>query len=119
MPKSAPKPCSQPGCGVLVRDGSSRCAKHPREAWGKKPIPTKRITGRKLQTMRAALFAHNPLCVECERHGRTTLATQRDHLIPLAEGGLDDASNVQGLCEDCHEVKSKAERLRGQRRSRL
>lgn len=68
--------------------------------------------------MRASLFSSNPLCVECSKQGRTTLAIHRDHITPLAEGGLDDASNVQGLCEECHEVKSAAERVRGQRRVR-
>lgn len=68
--------------------------------------------------MRANLFANNPLCAECERHGRVTLATQRDHIVPLAEGGLDDPSNEQGLCDACHEAKSLAEALRGRRRAR-
>lgn len=66
--------------------------------------------------MRAALFARQPLCEECERHGRVTVATQRDHRIPLAEGGADDRSNEQALCEACHEAKSEAERLRGRGR---
>lgn len=117
MPIAAPKPCSYPGCGVLVRDGSSRCGKHPREVWAKKPTATKRITGRRLQAMRAGLFSRNPLCVECERLGRVTLATQRDHITPLAEGGSDDESNVQGLCYTCHENKSLAESLRGRQRT--
>ena len=116
MPQAAPKPCSQPGCGVLVRDGSNRCVKHPKEAWAKPVTATKRVTGRKLQAMRAKLFQESPLCVECERHGRVTLATQRDHIKPLAEGGLDDASNVQALCEPCHEAKSKTESQRGRTR---
>lgn len=85
--------------------------------WGKKPTATKRVTGRKLQAMRADLFSRNPLCVECDRQGRVTLATQRDHIVPLAEGGQDDDSNVQGLCLECHDEKSLAERLRGQRRA--
>lgn len=118
MPIAAPRPCTHPGCGALVRDGSGRCAKHPKEAWAKPVTATKRITGRKLQAMRAALFASNPLCVECERQGRITLATQRDHKVPLAEGGADDATNEQGLCEACHEAKSQAESLRGRRRAR-
>lgn len=116
MPKAAPKPCSQPGCGVLVRDGSGRCPKHPKEVWAKPANATKRVTGRRLQSMRAKLFESNPLCVECERQGRITLATQRDHIKPLAEGGLDDDSNVQGLCEACHDAKSKAESHRGRSR---
>lgn len=57
-----------------------------------------------------------PLCVLCLEHGRTTAATQRDHIIPLEEGGPDDESNEQGLCDECHEGKSLAERLRARRR---
>ena len=68
--------------------------------------------------MRAALFTRSPLCIECEAHGRTTLATQRDHITPLAEGGMDDDDNTQALCAACHEVKSKAEQARGVARSR-
>lgn len=117
MPAAAPRPCSHPGCSVLVRDGSGRCAKHPKAAWAKKPDATKRITGRKLQRMRAELFTRSPLCVECERNGRVTLATQRDHITPLAEGGEDTDDNTQALCFDCHEAKSKAESARGIRRA--
>lgn len=111
MPSSPPKPCTV--CGTLVRDGSSRCDKH-RQSWVKVK-PTKRITGRRLQAMRAALFTRDPLCAECRRNGRTTLATQRDHIKPLAEGGADDHTNEQGLCDDCHEAKSLAEALRARR----
>ena len=118
MPVSAPKPCGHPGCGVLVRDGTSRCPKHPRAAWAKKPDAVKRVTGRKLQALRARLFEDNPLCVLCERKGLTVLATQRDHIVSLEEGGPDDESNTQGLCHECHEGKSLAERLRAQARGR-
>jgi 5-methylcytosine-specific restriction protein A len=117
MPVSAPRPCNQPGCGVLVRDGGSRCPRHPKEAWSKPVKATKRITGRRLQRMRASLFSRDPLCAECRKQGRVTLATQRDHIIPLAEGGLDDETNEQGLCDACHEGKSLAEALRGRGRS--
>lgn len=68
--------------------------------------------------MRAELFASNPLCAECLRNGRVTPATQRDHVRPLAEGGTDDHGNVQGLCDACHDAKSKAEAERGRKRVR-
>lgn len=113
MPIAAPKPCTAPGCRALVRDGSGRCSAHPRAQWAKKPTATKRITGRRLQRMREALFARKPLCAECQRNDRVTLATQRDHIVPLAEGGADDETNEQGLCDDCHDAKSEAERARG------
>lgn len=68
--------------------------------------------------MRANLFMRDPLCAECKKHGRVTLATQRDHVIALEDGGTDDESNEQGLCDYCHDVKSKEERRRGQLRAR-
>jgi len=116
MPLAAPRPCSHAGCGVLVRDGTGRCPKHPKQTWAKRPEAAKRMTGRALQRARAELFARDPLCAECRRQGVVTLATQRDHVIPLEEGGQDVAANTQGLCEPCHDAKSKAERARGLRR---
>lgn len=116
MPQSAPRPCSHPGCHVLVRDGTGRCEKHPRQAWTKKPTATKRITGRRLQRMREQLFRDNPLCVECLRLGLVELATQRDHIKSLEEGGLDVPENTQGLCDQHHEAKSLGERLRARAR---
>ncbi|WP_229418200.1 HNH endonuclease [Massilia sp. Root351] len=59
--------------------------------------------------MRASLFQRHPLCAECLRNGRASPATQRDHVIPLAEGGPDDETNEQALCDACHDAKSKQE----------
>jgi 5-methylcytosine-specific restriction protein A len=115
MPRAAPRPCTKQGCRALVSDGSGRCAAHPREAWVK-CTPTKRITGRRLQVMRASLFSRCPLCVKCLEDDLVVPATERDHVIPLAEGGRDDESNEQALCSACHETKSAAESQRGRRR---
>ena len=117
MATSSPKPCRHAGCPALVYDGSGWCDRHRPAAWSeKRGGSTKRITGRKLQRMRAELFASEPLCVECLRQGRVRLATQRDHIRPLFEGGTEAPSNVQGLCDDCHDAKSLAERQRAQGR---
>ena len=110
--QSAPKPCTHVGCSVLVRDGSSRCPDHKRPAWLPARAAVKRTTGRRLQAQRAALFAREPLCRVCVARGFTVLATQRDHIVSLAEGGTDDDSNVQPLCDDCHREKTLAEALR-------
>lgn len=107
MPSAARKPCSQPGCKSL-----QPCAQHVRKAWHSDTKP-KRITGTRLQAMRARLFARDPLCAECRKHGRTALATVRDHVVALAEGGKDDYTNEQGLCVDCHGEKTSRESRRG------
>lgn len=115
MPSKPRRPCSYPGCGILTVNG--RCDKHKREPW-QRTHDVKRMTGRKLQKERALLFAENPLCVECEKVGIVRAATQRDHIVPLAEGGLDVRENTQGLCDECHAVKVKEESKRGRAKSR-
>jgi 5-methylcytosine-specific restriction protein A len=65
-----------------------------------------RRRGRALMELRARHFRRHPLCVMCMAQGRLTEATQLDHIIPLVRGGLDDSSNVQGLCVPCHKVKT-------------
>lgn len=58
-------------------------------------------------TIRAAVLRCNPLCVSCEANGRTTAATEVDHIKPLHKGGTDDPDNLQGLCRDCHADKTR------------
>ncbi len=116
MPVAAPKPCSQ--CGVLVRDGSARCDAHKVQKWVQ-VADYKRTSGRKLQKQRADLFRREPGCRECARRGVFTLATIRDHIRPLAEGGDDTDDNVQPLCRTCSDEKTAQERTRGVGRSRI
>lgn len=113
MPIAAPKPCTV--CNALVHDGTIRCAAHKLATWVKHP-EVKRTSGRKLQRQRAALFAAEPLCRECSKTGRVSEAVIRDHIVPLAEGGSDDDSNIQPLCQACSDAKSAGERVRGRHR---
>jgi 5-methylcytosine-specific restriction protein A len=54
---------------------------------------------------------------ECARCGAP--ATDVDHFTPRAEGGTDDPSNAQALCQPCHQAKTRTEIERGRaRRSR-
>ena len=69
-----------------------------------------RLRGRALQERRARWFADHPLCVEHERRGEVAVATELDHPVPLALGGADDETNLQGLCGVCHLAKSIRER---------
>jgi|GEM_PF-4846417 len=86
---------------------------HKRRAWMPALSVVNRVTGRRLQSMRAALFMREPLCRSCSERGFSVIATQRDHIVSLAEGGTDDDSNVQPLCDGCHSQKTLAEALRG------
>lgn len=50
------------------------------------------------------------LCRVCYAQGRPTAANQVDHIIPKHLDGTDDPDNLQSICDECHEAKSKAER---------
>lgn len=59
--------------------------------------------------IRRAVLSESPLCARCLQAGRYTPATEVDHVLPLAHGGTDDRHNLQGLCADCHRIKSARE----------
>lgn len=84
--------------------------------WDTDRRPVERIRGRHLQAMRRRLFATEPLCRECRANGRDTVATIRDHIIPLGEGGPDDETNEQPLCQSCSDRKTQQESIRGRNR---
>jgi 5-methylcytosine-specific restriction protein A len=78
-----------------------------RKSWSKRPSSSAtRLRGGALQQERSELFSRNPLCVSCQKKGITRLATERDHVIPLLEGGTDDPSNTVGLCNR-HQAKDE------------
>jgi 5-methylcytosine-specific restriction protein A len=108
MPTAPPRICST--CGV------AGCPGHRRPAWTASH-QAHRLRGRRLQQERARLFQADPLCAACARQGRVTIATIRDHIQPLAEGGLEHPSNIQGLCAACHDAKTQREAARGTARN--
>lgn len=101
-----------PGTGAYCDDHGGR-----RQAW-QPSRPVTRVRGRALQRLRQQLFQREPLCRLCVAAGRTSIATIRDHVVNLQEGGADDESNEQPICDDCHREKTQAEAARGSRRSR-
>ena len=123
MPVAARHPCAWPGgcraltagrfCSTHQPAGAGGAAAH---RWDTDRRPVKRLRGRRLQEERAALFAREPLCRRCRELGRVSAATIRDHIVPLAEGGRDEDSNVQPLCQGCSDLKTREESQRGQRR---
>ncbi|MFD4120344.1 HNH endonuclease [Alcaligenes faecalis] len=57
-------------------------------------------------------------CAECEASGRVRNASEVDHIIPKAEGGTDDPSNLSAIHPDCHKRKTLAESARAMKRRR-
>lgn len=61
-----------------------------------------------VEQRRRRLMLH-PLCAECKKRGVVRASDEIDHIIPLGMGGTDSDDNVQGLCTDCHALKSASE----------
>ena len=49
---------------------------------------------------------NNYQCQSCHKIDLTAKSLQIDHIIPLAQGGANDLSNLQTLCAKCNREKS-------------
>ena len=65
----------------------------------------------KYRKWRNRIVAERKWCENCLLHGRTSVGTQLDHIIPRSKRPdlKYDERNVQLLCFDCHYAKTKAE----------
>ena len=62
------------------------------------------------RSVRKYFIKQNPLCATCFRDGLTTEANVVDHIKPITLGGhKTDLSNLQSLCNSCHNKKSAKE----------
>ena len=85
-----------------------------RAPWTKQPGADQRtLTGRPWRRLRARVMQRDRfLCQICQRAGRVTVATECDHIRPVAECVGTDAnamSNLQSLCHRCHSIKTAQE----------
>lgn len=89
--------CAFSGCPNRVERGY--CDKHqpvkPSHAGGSNPYNTARW-----RRERREHLSQHPLCVECQKDGRVTVATHVDHVIPHrgSDALMWDRSNWQSLC---------------------
>ncbi len=49
------------------------------------------------------------LCQACKRAGKVTVGSVVDHKVPLWQGGSDEDSNKELLCDPCHDTKTAGE----------
>ena len=107
------RPCSWPGCPVLVDRG--RCEMHRRQE--RKAIDERRGSAHergydhRWQRARAAYLREHPLCVHCRKQGRVTAASVVDHIKPHKgnKALFWDQGNWQGLCVKHHNQKTNSE----------
>lgn len=110
MPKAPPSPCCHPGCPRYAVKGG-RCEQHQPKAWDHKgKSAADRGYGRRWEKLRLMVMGRDSwLCQECKRRGLLRTATDCDHIVPKARGGLDHPDNLQALCRPCHKRKTRDE----------
>ena len=105
MPKKPKRPCSYPGCGKLTDcrycDEHRKIAERQYNRYLRDPDTNKRY-GRAWKKLRARFLLLHPLCEQCKSEGRLTAAEEVHHILPLANGGANDESNLMALCKSCH-----------------
>ena len=81
------------------------------EKYDRDPDKGKRY-GRSWKKIRERYVQLHPFCEECMKHGALVMTEQVHHIVPLAEGGTNDESNLMSLCKSCH---SRIHAIRGDR----
>ncbi len=115
MPYKPKRPCRYPGCSRLT-DGTY-CEEHQKlmdqhyEHFVRGYDGNKRY-GPQWRKIRTRYVKKHPLCEMCLKEGRFVPVEEVHHIVPLAEGGTNDESNLMALCRSCHE---RIHRERGDR----
>jgi 5-methylcytosine-specific restriction enzyme A len=102
-----------PSCGRIG------CEEHKRKPW-QETTPRRNRTVSGWQQGRRRRYVLRRDNLTCHRCGRVYVAGDLicDHVVPLAEGGADDVSNLAPLCRDCNRIKTAEEAKRGRERSK-
>ncbi|AXY60015.1 HNH endonuclease [Acinetobacter sp. WCHAc010052] len=120
------RPCREYNCSGVVNSQAQNgyCDKHAskRSNWNRRQdrsgSTTQRGYGHAWRKLREQILKRDEyLCVICRADGRTTEATDVDHIVSKAHGGTDDQSNLQALCSPCHKSKTASEKGRGRSKS--
>jgi len=118
MPYKPKKPCGYPGCPKLIPAGTSYCTKHKRVEQKRynanRPIEDKYYGTNAWRRLRTWYIRDHPMCEQCKKEGRDTIAVTVDHIIPRKCGGRDIEENLQSLCPECTGKKNLQDRKKPQ-----
>lgn len=120
------KRCNHAGCKELIPYNQTYCSKHEKKrvysAKYDEYDNRKRIGGKyfkfyhsKAWQNTSKLFRYNnPLCKDCLESGIYRKADVVDHIVEIRDDFSKrlDWDNLQSLCHDCHNRKTRAERER-------
>lgn len=93
-----------------VRNVSLSAVEANRDASMRGATAHMRLRGRALQARNARIALRD--VYTCQICGCVVDHGEVDHRVPLAEGGSDDAMNLQWLCVECHRAKTDRENAR-------
>lgn len=114
MPSKPKRRCITPGCpGLWDGERCTVCGRtRPKVGWRSDKIRgTRQQRGydKAWLKLRACKLKQEPLCEECLRAGKTTVATEVHHRVPFR--GRNDPlrlalHNLESLCKQCHQQKT-------------
>lgn len=105
--------CNHPGCGELVENSNGKCKKHKREAQKAADKRTGRVRGSRWSAIRRQVLREQPFCRDMRVCDGKATSVEVDHVQPLAFGGHPTSrDNLQGICRDCHDAKTRDEQKR-------
>jgi len=100
-----------PGCAGVVRNGvCTVCG--PKRRLSRRQHDEQRGSaaargyGHHWRKVRAMQLRRSPFCEHCARDGKTTVASEVDHIVARRDGGSDAFENLQSLCKSCHSKKT-------------
>lgn len=100
-------PCREPGCPAAAMD-RGYCADHAQPARRLRYLSYDRSRGTSSQRgydarwrrIRKLVLAERPLCVDCDRAGRVTMANEVHHIDYNSRN--NNPANLMPLCKSCH-----------------
>lgn len=105
MPMRAKHQCNFPGCPELTNERYCEAHRKQMHTDYNQHRRDPRINARydeRWRRVRALYISAHPLCEECGKHGKLTPSQEVHHILPLADGGTHDETNLMALCKSCH-----------------
>src|SRR5678816_398086 len=111
MPTRAARPCSNPTCSGLVRNGvCHRCGAtrsgKDRAHDANRGTASERGYDATWQRLRRMQLSSQPLCEDCRGGGVVRLGTEVHHIIALRLGGENSFDSLMTLCKSCHSKRT-------------
>ena len=110
-----PKACIT--CGVWVYGGHSRCPKHRSKSWANRPTANRDRYGSDWARIRAQVLRRDRYRCQVRGPGCDGHGVEVDHIVSVADGGSNEASNLRAICVPCHRKRTGQQGHEGLKRA--